>query len=164
MYLCNEGNRSLLTCCLISGYQGIILPLFDINVIACTCTICCFLKEFRKEIMNMITLYLNGVLFVGLWHPGLNWDRKAAISERDSIHKWRGWFNSNMPYTGGGTTNNSALFFYTKKPPKDSEAQFDKTGRNQIAETFSTASLVVARFSIWMTSAALRLLLSTIWA
>lgn len=63
---------------------------------------------------------------------------------------------------GGGTTNNSALFFYTKKPPKDSEAQFDKTGRNQIAETFSTASLVVARFSIWMTSAALRLLLSTI--
>lgn len=72
MYLCNEDNRSLLTCCLIPGYQGIILPLFDINVIACTCTICCFLKEFRKEIMNMITLYLNGVLFVGLWHPGLN--------------------------------------------------------------------------------------------
>lgn len=65
-------------------------------------------------------------------------------------------------HTQGGTTNNSALFFYTKKPPKDSEAQFDKTGRNQIAETFSTASLVVARFSIWMTSAALRLLLSTI--
>ena len=65
-------------------------------------------------------------------------------------------------HTQGGTTNNSALFFYTKKPPKDSETQFDKTDRNQIAETFSTAALVVARFSIWMTSAALRLLLSTI--
>lgn len=114
MYLCNEDNRSLLTCCLIPGYQGIILPLFDINVIACTCTIFCFLKEFRKEIMNMITLYLNGVLFVGLWHPGLNWDRKAAISERDSIHKWRGWFNSNMPYTGGALLIIVLSFFIQK--------------------------------------------------
>lgn len=49
-----------------------------------------------------------------------------------------------------------------KKPPKDSEARPDIIGGNQIAETLSTASLVVVRFSIWMTSAALRLLLSTI--
>ena len=49
-----------------------------------------------------------------------------------------------------------------KKPPKDSEARPDKTGKNQIAEALSTASLVGVRFSIWMTSAALRLLLSTI--
>ena len=48
-----------------------------------------------------------------------------------------------------------------KKPPKDSEARPDKTGKNQIVETLSTASLVVVRFSIWITSAALRLLLST---
>lgn len=163
MYLCNEDNRSLLTCCLIPGYQGIILPLFDINVIACTCTICCFLKEFRKEIMNMITLYLNGVLFVGLWHPGLNWDRKAAISERDSIHKWRGWFNSNMPYTGGALLIIVLSFLY-KKAPENSEARPGKTGRNQISGTRSMSSLVGVRFSIWMTSAALRLLLSTMWA
>ena len=48
-----------------------------------------------------------------------------------------------------------------KKKPKDSEAQPDKTGGNQIAGILSTASLVVVRFSIWMTSAALCLLLST---
>ena len=48
-----------------------------------------------------------------------------------------------------------------KKAPEDSEAQPDKAGRNQIAGTLSTLSLVGVRFSIWMTSAALRFLLST---
>ena len=48
-----------------------------------------------------------------------------------------------------------------KKPPINSEAQPGKTGRNQIAGTLSMSSLVGVRFSIWITSAALRLLLST---
>ena len=51
-----------------------------------------------------------------------------------------------------------------KKPPINSEARPGKTGNNQIAGTLSMSSLVGVRFSIWMTSAALRLLLSTMWA
>ena len=51
-----------------------------------------------------------------------------------------------------------------KKAPENSEAQPDKAGRNQIAGTLSTSSLVGVRFSICMTSAALRLLLSTMCA
>ena len=62
--------RSLLTYCLIPGYHEIILSLFDINGIACACTICRFLKAFTKEIMKMINFYPTGLLFVSLWHPG----------------------------------------------------------------------------------------------
>lgn len=60
--------RSLLAYCSILDFREIILSLFDINGIACACTICCFLKDFRKEIMKMIKFYLDGMLFVALWH------------------------------------------------------------------------------------------------
>ena len=64
------------------------MPLFDFNNIASACSVCCFLKEFRKEVIDMINFIYSGELFVALWHPYGNLDKLGGvISEQDSNHK-----------------------------------------------------------------------------